>query len=77
MQTVTFFSSARPTTRLRPVAQFFSPSSSDMPPRLPEKQMTLGNAVGGGELDVLAERLFEAVVVFLAVEAVGESGRRR
>ena len=42
MQMVTFFSSAKPTTRFSPAAQFSSPSSSDMPRRLPEKQITLG-----------------------------------
>lgn len=36
------FFSANPITRFRPMAQFSRPSSSDMPFRHPEKQMTLG-----------------------------------
>ena len=55
MQIVTFFSSARPTTRLSPSAQFSSPSSSDIPRRLPEKQITFGKPFVGRELDVLAQ----------------------
>src|SRR4051794_32136995 len=42
MQIVTFFSSARPTTCLSASAQFFNPSASSIPSRLPEKQITLG-----------------------------------
>jgi hypothetical protein len=42
MQTVTRRFSASPTICLSAVAQLARPSSSSMPPRLPEKQMTLG-----------------------------------
>ena len=43
MQIVTFLSSAKPTIFFKPMAQFSNPSSSDMPLRLPEKQITFGS----------------------------------
>ena len=42
MQMVTFFFSAWDAICFRPRAQFSRPSSSDIPARLPEKQMTFG-----------------------------------
>ena len=66
------FSSAASVTRRRPATQLARPSSEDRPSLLPEKQISEGNAAFNGEVDVGEKLVFDAVVIFGLVEAVGQ-----
>ena len=66
------FSSAAPVTRRRPATQLARPSSEERPSQLPEKQISEKMPYFNGEVDVGQELVFDSVVVFGFVEAVGQ-----